>query len=298
MWIVFSLVASISQVTRNLFSKKLVNIYPVQVIALSRFIYAVPVITASYFILTIYYGSVEILSSYFFLWAFLMGTSQILATYFRVSLFKYKSFAVSVTIVQIDTIFVAIIGVVFLKELLTIGAWFGILIATSGLILATLSKNRVTLQNIKNTLFTKPALIALLTGLFLALAGICAKRTFSYIQGDNKIIVSLFSLMIILIIEIIILLPLTLKNDYKSVILLFKKPLKPMIIGLCSGIGSFCWLTAYSLTHIVYVRIVGQSEFILATILSIFYLRERIYKYEIIGMIMVILGTMLIIFIS
>ena len=298
MWIVFSLVATISQVTRNLFSKTLSGTLPVKIVTLSRFIYALPIVFITYIIGSNYVGRVHIISKHFFMWVLLMATCQILATYFRVSLFKYKSFAVSLTIVQVETIIVAIIGIFFLKELLTGSAWLGILCATSGLILASLSKNMVSIQNIKDTLLTKASLIALLTGLFLALAGICAKKTFEYLSGPNHIMVSLFSLSFILITEIIILLPLSFKDHPLELKQLFLVPIKPMIIGVCSGIGSFCWLTAYSLTHIAYVRTVGQLEFIFATLISIYYLREKLYKIEIIGMSMVFLGSLILILLN
>lgn len=295
MWIIFSLIATLTQVTRNLFSKTLSGTLPVKIVTLSRFVYALPVVLSAYLLLSIFRGSVKISSPIFFIWVLLMASCQILATYFRVSLFNYKSFAVSLTIVQVETIIVAIIGVIFLKEFLNTAAWFGVLTATTGLVLASLSKNRVTLNNIKETLFAKGSLIALLTGLFLALAGICAKQTFNYLDGPDSIMISLFSLTFILITEIVILLPLSLKDHPEELKLLISQPLKPMIIGFCSGIGSFCWLTAYSLTHIAYVRTVGQLEFILATLLSVYYFKEKLYRLEIIGMIMLVLGSLTII---
>lgn len=298
MWLLFSLGATLSQVTRNLFSKKLVGSYPVKTVALSRFIYALPVVVTAYFIISLKEGFVSINSIKFFIWTTLMALSQILATYFRVSLFKYKSFAVSLTIVQVDTVLVALAGVLFLKEFLNIYAWSGLLVATTGLLLASLSKNRVTITNIRETLFTKASLIALLTGIFLALAAIFAKQTFKFIDGKSHIGESLFSLSIILIIEIIILLPITVYKNKESVVDMFKRPGKPLIIGICSGVGSFCWLTAYSLTHIAYVRTVGQLEFIIATLLSVYYFKERLYRVELLGMIMVSLGTLLLIFLK
>lgn len=292
MWILFSIGATLSQLIRNLFSKKLaVNLSP-SVVALSRFIYAFPPVILGYIFLSRINGSVEITSSNFYIWACFMAISQVLATYFRVSLFKYKSFAVSVTLVQVDTIFIAIIGVIFLKEFLNGFAWLGISIATLGLISASLSKNGVTLDSLKKSLFTKATLIALLTGIFLALAGICAKKTFIFLHGSNTITRSLFSLSHILIVEIIILLPLNFIRSKENLAQLFLYPLKPFIIGLCSGIGSFCWLTAYSLTHVAYVRTVGQLEFILATFISFYYLKEKLYKAEIIGILLVITGTL------
>lgn len=296
MWIILSLTATLSQVTRNLFSKKLTNELPIQVIVLSRFIYALPIILLSYIVYAKTYGSIQVISKQFYIWVALMGSCQILATYFRISLFKYKSFAVSLTIVQIDTIITAFIGLFFLREILSITAWGGVLTATSGLILASLSKNRVTLKNIKETLCTKSSGIALITGLFLALAAIFAKQSFKFLIGSNSVGISLYSLLHILIIEVIILFPISIYNKRTSVKILFTKPLKPIIIGTCSGIGSFCWLTAYSLTHIAYVRTVGQLEFIFATLISIYYLKEKLYKVEFLGMVLVVTGSLILIF--
>lgn len=294
MWILFSLVATISQISRNLISKKSIEIYSPKAITLSRFLFSLPVVFAAYIILGSSLGYVNILSNEFFLWSSLMAVSQILATYFRISLFKYKSFAVSLTIIQIDTILVALIGVIFLKEMLNIYVWIGLIITTSGLILSSLSKNSTSLKSIKKMLLTKATFIALLTGLFLALAAIFVKKTFNYIDGPTPVVESLFTLSIILTIEILFLLPVILK-DRDELIKLFKRPVKPIFIGLFSGIGSFCWLTAYSLTKIAYVRAIGQLEFIIATFLSIYYLKERLYRLEILGIALVSLGTLIVI---
>lgn len=295
MWILFSLTAATSQIIRNLYSKKILGELSPIVVALSRFVFALPVVLLLYFFIGAAQGYAKIIDYTFLLWCCLMGISQILATYFRVSLFKYKSFAVSVTIVQVDTIIVAIIGIIFLKEYLNFYSWLGIVLATSGLILASLSKNSINFEGIKKALFTKATLIALLTGLFLALAAIFAKKATNVIDAPHMV-KSLFTLTFILLFEIVILLPITYKLEPENLKKLFQKPRKPAIIGFCSGIGSFCWITAYSLTNVAYVRVVGQSEFILASLISLYYFKEKLYKVEIIGIFLVSAGTLTLMF--
>ena len=168
MWIILSLISTFSQIVRNLLSKELTKELPIRVISLSRFLFALPIVFISYLILSGFLGKVTLINAEFYFWIILMAISQILATLFRISLFNYKSFAVSLTIVQIDGVFTALLALAFLGETLSLTAWIGVMTASTGLILATLSKNSVTIANIKRTLFTKASLIALLTGLFLA----------------------------------------------------------------------------------------------------------------------------------
>lgn len=294
MWIIFTLFASISQLFRNLYSKKLVGSISPTGVSLSRFLYSLPIVVFLFLIFNKIHGSIVILEWKFYIWAFLMGVTQVLATFFRVSLFKYKNFAVSVTLVQIDTLFIAIIGALLLKEFLDFKSWIGVLSGTLGLIVASLTKNLVTPSDIKKALFSKATVIALLTGLFLSLAALFSKKATNIIDGPLTTR-TLFTLMHILAFEIIILLPITLKFHKESLIGIIKRPIIPGLIGVFSGIGSFCWISAYSIAKIANVRVIGQSEFLLATLVTLLYFKERISVSEGIGMALVSLGALLII---
>lgn len=295
MWIIFSIIASLSQLLRNLYSKKaLINLSPA-IVTLSRFIFALPVVVLLLVVLGFRNGFPKINNNTFYIWCFLMGISQILATYFRVSLFKYKNFAVSVTLVQVDTVLVAIFGIVFLNEFFNIYSWVGIIIATVGLFLASLSNINVSIQNIKNALLSKSTVIALLTGLFLALAAGFAKKATITLNGQSMV-KALFALTFILLIEISILLPVLLYRNPGLIKKIINRPKQPLFIGFFSGIGSFCWITAYSLTNVAYVRVVGQMEFILASLVTLLYFKEKLLKIEFIGILFVSFGTMLLLF--
>ncbi len=296
MWIILSLISTFSQIVRNLLSKELTKELPIRVISLSRFLFALPIVFISYLILSGFLGKVTLINAEFYFWIILMAISQILATLFRISLFNYKSFAVSLTIVQIDGVFTALLALAFLGETLSLTAWIGVMTASTGLILATLSKNSVTIANIKRTLFTKASLIALLTGLFLALAALFAKKATMFLSSESKMLNSIYTLMFILTAEVAILFPIVLRKHPDALKKMILNPVKPMVIGLCSGIGSFGWITSYSLVKIAYVRTVGQLEFIFATLISLYYFKEKIYKIEFLGMVMVISGALLLIF--
>lgn len=295
MWILFTLSATLSQLIRNLGSKSLVGRVSPSGIALSRFLYSFPVIALFFIIFKTTEGGIIVTSKLFYLWAFLMGLSQVLATYFRVSLFKYKNFAVSVTLVQIDTLFIAIIGAVILNEYLNFLSWLGVISGTTGLIIASLTKNSVKPSDIKKAVLSKATLIAILTGLFLALAAFFSKKATSLVEGV-MVTRTLYTLLYIVAFEILILLPVTFFKHRDSLLAIIKKPAIPVSIGIFSGIGSFCWISAYSLTKLAYVRVIGQVEFILATLITIFYFKEKIKLPELLGIVLVSLGAVLIIF--
>lgn len=295
MWIIFALSAVVSQLIRNLGSKKLIGRVSPSGVALSRFLYSLPVVALFYTIFRIAGGPVTLENRLFYLWTFLMGLSQVLATYFRVSLFKYKNFAVSVTLVQIDTVFVAVIGALILGETLPPLSWVGVASGTIGLIIASLTKNSVQLSHIKEALFSKATLLAITTGLFLALAAFFSKKATAVVSGPFNTR-TLYTLLHIIVFEIIILLPTTYINHKESLVSIIKRPGIPITVGIFSGIGSFCWISAYSLTKLANVRVLGQSEFILATLITLFYFREKIKPPELLGIILVSLGAILIIF--
>ena len=69
-----------------------------------------------------------------------------------------------------------------------------------------------------------------------------------------------------------------------------------MAIGSLSGLGSFLWFVAFNLSFIAYVKTLGQLEFLLSLLMSAYYFKEKIYKYELIGMIIVVIGNIILLF--
>ena len=64
-------------------------------------------------------------------------------------------------------------------------------------------------------------------------------------------------------------------------------------VGLLSSVGSACWFTGFATAPVALVRIVGQSEVIFTLSFAHFYLRERLKRSEIAGLLLVVTGVVL-----
>jgi len=251
LWILITLLAVVSQLFRNAFSKKLSEkLHPV-VVSLCRFLYGLPIITVIYFVASHFYGKVEIVSSEFFLWILLFSICQITANTLWVSLFNHKNFAVSISYIKIETIFVAIFGGLFLAEKISILGWAGIIIAFLGLFFTTLAKEKIGIKNLQQSLFQKSSYIGFSAGIIFAVATIAAKKSFVFLEADAILLKSTFALWCTLIMQVFILLPFAFLMHKKNLLEIFKNPKIPFQIGTLSGLGNCNKITSYKTGRIL-----------------------------------------------
>lgn len=296
LWILITLSAVVSQTIRNVFYKKLSGKLSSETITLCRFLFGIPVIVAGYLIGRSLYGGVRIISPEFFFWVFLFAIAQILATALLISLFHHKNFTVSITYIKSEAIFVTFLGIAFLSEHIPLMGWLGIIVAFSGLLLASFAKERVGLAAIKNSFRQKSSYIGLASGLLFAITSVTIKRSFVFLETDTVFLKAFFTPMFAYPLEVALILPFIFVKRRGELSEIIRNPRIPFLIGLFSGLGSFFWLFAFSIAYVSYVTIVGKVEFILSALISIFYFNEKVYKNEILGIVIMVAGIMLLIF--
>ena len=296
LWILVTLSAVVSQTIRNVFYKKLSGKLSSETVTLCRFLFGLPVIIVGFFIGQRLYGGVRILSPEFFFWVVLFAVAQILATALLISLFHHKNFMVSITYTKSEAIFITFLGIIFLSEQISPAGWLGIIVAFSGLLFASFAKERVGLSTIKNSFQQKSSYLGLLSGLLFAMAAIAVKRSFIFLEAGQLFMKPVFVLMFSYTFEVALLLPIIFLKRRDELSEILKDPRIPFFIGVFSAFGSFFWTFAYALAYVAYVTIVGKVEFILSTLISIFYFNEKVYKNEILGMAIMVAGVLLLIF--
>jgi len=295
MWIITTLLAVTFQTFRNAFSKKLNKTLGGEAVNLSRFLYGLPFVVIFYFLAKYFLGGITITSPKFFLFAFLFACLQALANYLFILMFGSKNFAVSVAFQRTDTIFTAILALFLLKESLSLTAWNGITISSLGLIFASLSKTQIKWRNILNYFFSKGVLYGIASGFCFGVAGICLKFGMNFAQAESTFIKSCFFLMTILIMQVIILVPISIFKNKKDLINILTKPKLPLLIGFFSAFSSSFWLFSFIITKLAYVKTLGQVEFIFSIFISTLVFKEKIYKNEYIGMALILIGCLMLI---
>ena len=291
MWIIVTLLAVVIQLFRNFFSKKLSLSVGISSVSLCRFLYGAPIAYTFYLIFKMLYGPVEIISNDFFLWVFFFGASQLFANMLMVKLFNLRNFAVSISFIRTESIFVAILAIFFLGESLSIFEWLGVVIVFLGVLIMVLAKEKITVSALFKIFFNKAAFLGVFAGLLFAFAVIGVKKSFNYIEGSTLLLKSSFSLTVAMLMQVLLLVPIVLYFSRKDFLNIFKSPKLPVLIGLCSAIASIMWLTAFALTYVAYVKTIGQLEFILSILVSLFLLKETISRNEMIGIFFTLLGS-------
>jgi drug/metabolite transporter (DMT)-like permease len=64
-------------------------------------------------------------------------------------------------------------------------------------------------------------------------------------------------------------------------------------VGLLSALGSACWFTGFATAPVALVRIVGQIEVAFTMAFGHFYLKERMRRSEVAGLMLVVSGVAL-----
>ena len=67
------------------------------------------------------------------------------------------------------------------------------------------------------------------------------------------------------------------------------------LVGLLAACGSACWFTAFAMTEVALVRSVGQVEIVFTLLFSRFYLKEKLKKGDVAGLILVVAGVLFIV---
>jgi drug/metabolite transporter (DMT)-like permease len=70
------------------------------------------------------------------------------------------------------------------------------------------------------------------------------------------------------------------------------------LVGVLSACGSACWFTGFALAPVALVRTVGQVEMVFTLVFSRFYLRERPSRTDVLGLLLIVAGVTIILFLG
>ncbi len=294
-WIILTLSATIFQTFRNSFAKKLSGHLSPLSVSFCRFLYGLPISSLAMLIAWVVLGDVGNVSLSFYLWVTVFSIAQIAANALLIALFSYKNFAVSITYSKTEGMFTALLAVFVLGEFLPVEGWLGIALAFVGLFVASLAQKRVRLNAILGSFAETSTLLGLASGVLFAIATVCIKHAFSFIDTEQPLMRPIYSLFVAQVIQVLILLPYLLIRKRWQLKYIITQPFYPSIVGLFSGLGSMCWFLAFSIAFVGYVKTLGQLEFLLSVLVSVFYFKEKVTRNEIFGMLLMVVGTLLLI---
>ncbi len=297
-WIPITIVAAFCQNLRSALQKHLKGKLSTGGATYVRFFYAWP-FAVLYVIGLNTWGEMPIpeIKGLFLLYCVLGGLSQIIFTGLLVWLFSFRNFAVGTTFSKTETVQVALLAFLLLGDTLTLGAVFAIVVSVMGVMAMSLAQTNITFKTLLAGLTEKSTLIGLASGLFLGASVVFFRGAALELEYDGFIMAAAYTLAISVVIQTI----------FMGIYLLWREPgqmtdvLKnwkwSLAVGVAGVLGSIAWFTAFTLENAALVRAVGQIELVFTFAFSTLIFREKSTKLEIAGILLVIVGILLILYV-
>jgi len=262
-----------------------------------RFLYGLPVALA-YFVVVIRIenNSLPAGNTDFLFYALSGGICQIMFTVFLLWLFSFHNFAVGTTFSKLETIMVAVFGLLLLGDRLTTPVVLAIALSTLGLVVLSAGQARVSFASLITGLWRLPTLIGLACAAWLGMSVVLFRAASLSLGLDNFLLAAAFTLLVVLLLQTAIMgimIWLREPEELRKVIIHWRPA---ALVGISGGLASIGWFSAFTLQNATYVRALGQIELIFTFIATLLFFREKVSAAEIAGIAMITLAIVIILF--
>jgi drug/metabolite transporter (DMT)-like permease len=195
--------------------------------------------------------------------------AQILATALMLAAMNERSFVVSIAYIKTEPVQVALFGLVFLGDAVTIPIAAAILIATAGVVLMS-----VTPGQIAGAGGNRPALLGIAAGAMFALSAVGYRGAILSLDTPSYVMAATFTLAVGLVIQAA-LLSLYLAIRDRTVLTKILRAWRPSLAaGFLGAFASQFWFLAFALATAASVRTLALVEVLFAQAISTFFFRR------------------------
>ncbi|AZL86953.1 DMT family transporter [Aliivibrio salmonicida] len=286
-WIFFTLLAAFSQSWRNAFQSRLSKELNVTGVTLSRFLWASP-LAFIYLALLYWVDPVPWPTFTEYSYLFIVGASfmQIIATALMVVLFKQKNFAIGAGLAKSEAPVAAFLGVLFFGTSLSLLGWAGVAIGAVAVFILSCPDGikSISLKTVMIGLGCSTSFA--LTSLWIREASLTLNLPFPHRAA--------WILLLVILLQTIFLVGYMLFNDRQTLKAMFVKPRLVVMTSIASFIGSLGWFSAMSLQTVPLVKTLGQVEVFFTMLISLFWLKEKIKRKDIIALLLIAMAAVLV----
>jgi drug/metabolite transporter (DMT)-like permease len=287
LWAVFTVIAAFAQTLRNAMQRELTGSLGTVGATQVRFLFGFPFSLIFLAVLVIATGApLPRPALSFWPWVFAGAIIQIAATALMLAAMTGRSFVVTIAYTKTEPIQVAIFGLIFLGDAVTLPMMTAILVATAGVIVMSVKPGGMVGG-------IKPTLLGLASGGTLALAVIGFRGAILDLHMPNFIMAATFTLVIGLAIQAVVLslyLLLRAPEVLKSLLGAWKPSL---FAGFMGALASQFWFLAFALATAASVRTLALVEVLFAQLVARFAFGQRTTPREAVGMALVVAGVVL-----
>ncbi len=290
LWAVFTVIAAFFQTLRNAMQRELTGSLGTVGATHVRFLFGFPF--AVIFLIGLVVGTDVPLPRpglAFWPWVIDGAFAQVAATALMLMAMGERSFVVTIAYIKTEPIQVAIFGLIFLGDAVSLPMMTAIIVATAGVIVMS-TKPGGMIGGVR------PTLIGLASGGMFALSAIGFRGAILSLHLPNFVMAATFTLVIGLLMQAVVLSAyLWLRSP--AVLTAIVHAWKPSLFaGFMGALASQFWFLAFALATAASVRTLALIEVLFAQLVARFAFSQKTTLREAIGMVLVVAGVVLLIF--
>jgi drug/metabolite transporter (DMT)-like permease len=287
LWVVFTLLAAAAQTARNAMQRELTGSLGTVGATHVRFLFGFPF--ALLFLGGVAWASGTALPHpplVFWPWLLDGALAQILATALMLATMGERSFVVTIAYIKTEPVQVALFGLIFLGDQVTVPMAAAILIATAGVVVMSLKPGKAAGG-------LRPVLLGLTAGGMFALSAIGYRGAILSLEIPNYVMAATFTLALGLVAQAA-LLSLYLAIRDRAVLVAIGRAWRPSLFaGLMGATASQFWFLAFALATAASVRTLALVEVLFAQAIAHFVFRQPLVARELAGIVLVVGGVVL-----
>jgi drug/metabolite transporter (DMT)-like permease len=286
LWAVFTLIAAAAQTARNAMQRELTASLGTVGATHVRFLFGFPF--AILFLAGVMgvtgYGWPAI-PPVFWLWGVFGAGTQIIATATMLSVMGERSFVVSYAYIKTEPVQVALFGLIFLGDHISLLTGLAIVIATAGVILISLKPGAAQASTTRSTL------IGLFSGSMFAVSAIGYRGAVLSLGHPNFVLAATFTLTVGLIMQAGILSLYLALRDPQVLRNIMKQWRPSMFAGFMGAFASEFWFLAFAIATAASVRTLALVEVLFAQGITRFVFKQPTTPREGLGIVLVVVGV-------
>jgi drug/metabolite transporter (DMT)-like permease len=289
LWAGFTVIAAFAQTVRNAMQRELTGSLGTVGATQVRFLFGFP-FTLAFIVVLLWTTGAPLPHPGLKFWPWVIdgAVAQIAATALMLATMGERSFVITIAYIKTEPIQVAIFGLIFLGDSVTLPMMVAIVVATAGVVVMSIKPGGAIGG-------VRPTLLGLASGGMFALSAIGYRGGILSLGLPNFVMAATFTLVVGLAMQAVVL-SIYLLLRAPAVLQAIMRAWKPSLFaGFMGALASQFWFLAFALTSAVNVRTLALIEVLFAQLIARFAFGQRTTPREAVGMLLVVAGVVLLI---
>jgi drug/metabolite transporter (DMT)-like permease len=293
LWVAFTIAAALAQTFRNATQRELTGRLGTVGATHTRFLFGFPF--SLIFLAAVTWASGVALPAPTLAYVpwLLMGTlAQIVATMLMLAAMSERSFVVSIAYIKTEPVQVAIFGLVFLGDAITIPLALAIVIATVGVVLMSVKPGQIATGG------NRPAILGVAAGAMFALSAVGFRGAVLTLDTPSVVMAATFTLALGLALQAVVLSLYLAIKDRAVLVNILRNWQPSLAAGFLGALASQFWYLAFAVATAASVRTLALVEVLFAQAIATFVFRQKTTPREALGIVLVVAGVALLLWAS